>query len=52
MPKNLKELGISPTKEQILQMASQATNQDTKTIGSFQKLGQEDIVKILELANR
>lgn len=52
MPMNLKQLGINPTKEQILQMATQATNKDTKTIGSFQKLGQQDIVRILEFANR
>ena len=52
MPKNLRELGINPTKEEMLRMASQATNGDAKTIGSFRKLGQEDIVRILEFANR
>ncbi|MCK9598365.1 MAG: iron-containing alcohol dehydrogenase [Sphaerochaeta sp.] len=52
MPKNLRELGINPTKDEMLKMANQATNNGTKTIGSFQKLGEEDIFKILELANR
>lgn len=52
MPKNLGELGINPTKDEMLKMANQATGYGTKTIGSFRKLDEEDIFKILEHANR
>jgi len=50
MPANLKELGIAPTDGQIEELATKCTFFGKRTIGSFMKLGHEEIKKIYQLA--
>ena len=51
MPTNLRELGISPTDEQIKEMALKATSGDTVKIGGFVPLNADMICDILKMAN-
>ena len=48
LPVSLEELGIP--REKINEMASKCTNDDTSTVGSFVKLGKQDVKKVFELA--
>ncbi|MCI1945133.1 iron-containing alcohol dehydrogenase [Clostridium luticellarii] len=48
LPTNLKEGNIPEDK--IEEMADKCTDNDTKTVGQFVKIGKEDVVKILNLA--
>ena len=50
MPTNIRELGYELSGEQINELAEKCTYYGTRTIGSFKKLGREDIVKIYEMA--
>ena len=46
MPTNLKELGISPTDEQIVQMAESCASAAGGLTGSAKKLGKDDMIEI------
>lgn len=48
LPVSLEELGIP--REKINEMASKCTNDGTSTVGSFVKIGKQDVMKIFELA--
>ena len=51
MPVNMRELGISPTDEEIEEMADSCMRAaGNKEIGSAKRLGKEDIVKIYKMA--
>lgn len=50
MPKNISELGIKLTDEQIDKLADKATNGNTATLGNFKKLNKDDIKTILTMA--
>lgn len=50
MPTSIKELGISPTEEQIKEMAQKATGGGFYSLGMFKKLHAEDIEKIYRMA--
>ncbi|MFA6776086.1 MAG: iron-containing alcohol dehydrogenase [Sphaerochaetaceae bacterium] len=50
MPTNLRELGVSPTKTQIEELAVKCTFFGKRTIGSFKKLGKAEIKDIYETA--
>lgn len=50
MPVNMRELGVEPTEDEIREMAEKATNQGSRTIGAFKKLGVEDLIKIYTAA--
>lgn len=46
MPTSLAELGISPTDEQIHELAFKCSFEDTRTIGVFKQLNMKDMEKI------
>ncbi len=50
MPTSLRELGIEPTKEQILELAEKCSFGNTRTIGIVKKLGREDMAEIYRMA--
>ena len=50
MPINMKELGISPTEEQILEMAESCSNAVGGRKGSSKVLFQKDFVEIYRIA--
>lgn len=50
MPTTLKELGVVPTEEQIVEMADKCTHGDTIRIGLFGLLEKDDIIKIYKMA--
>ena len=50
MPVNLKELGISPTEDEILKLAHGCSRQNTRTIGIIKKLNREDMAEIYRRA--
>ena len=50
MPVNMKELGINPTEEQMLQMAEGALKARGDSLGSAKVLGVEDVVAIYLMA--
>lgn len=50
MPTNLKELGVEPTDEQILEMAASCESAGGGRIGAIYSLKKEDISKIYEMA--
>ncbi len=51
MPVNMRELGISPTDEEIEEMADSCMRAaGNKEIGSAKRLGKEDIIKIYKMA--
>ncbi|WP_035316304.1 iron-containing alcohol dehydrogenase [Clostridium sp. MSTE9] len=53
MPTNFTELGIGvQTEEVIEELAWRCSFQDTRTIGTFQKLNRQDMAEIYRLANR
>lgn len=50
MPVTMKELGISPTKEQINEMADKCVASGDGHVGFFRTLYKEDVVKIYQMA--
>ena len=50
MPTNLRELGINPTDEQILQMVDSCIKGSGESIGAAKKLKKEDMIKIYKNA--
>jgi alcohol dehydrogenase YqhD (iron-dependent ADH family) len=50
MPVSIGELGVSPTDEQIAEMALKCSHFGERTIGSFKPLNQEDMVRIYKMA--
>ncbi|MBO3767898.1 MAG: iron-containing alcohol dehydrogenase, partial [Candidatus Brockarchaeota archaeon] len=50
LPTTLKELNVPEKKFE--EIASRCTNNGTSTVGNFVKLSKEDIVKILEIAEK
>lgn len=46
MPTTLRELGVEPTDEQILELADKCSFGNTRTIGIVKKLSREDMAKI------
>ena len=51
MPTSISYFNISPTDEQIDEMADKATSGDTSTLGNFKKLKKADIKTILTMAS-
>lgn len=51
MPVNVKELGITLTKEQIRELAYKCSFEEKRTIGTFKKLNREDMEKIYEMSS-
>ncbi len=52
MPTNFRELGISPTEEQIDEMTEKATFYGKRTLGNFLVLGAKEIKEIYTNANK
>lgn len=50
MPVNIHQLGISPTKEEIEELALKCSHNKTRTIGTYIKLNYDDMVKIYKQA--
>lgn len=50
MPTTLRELGIEPTEEQILELAEKCSFGNTRTIGIVKKLAREDMAEIYRMA--
>jgi len=50
MPTSLKELGIDPTEEQILEMADKCSIHGGRTVGVIKKLNAEDVAQIYRMA--
>lgn len=50
MPTSLSELGISPTNEQIEELAYKCSFNNTRTIGAIKKLALDDIANIYRMA--
>lgn len=50
MPVTLRELGVEPTEEQILELAEKCSFGNTRTIGIVKKLGREDMAEIYRMA--
>lgn len=50
MPTSMSELGINPTDAQIEEMAEKCVATGNASVGFFQKLYKEDIIKILNMA--
>lgn len=50
MPISLTELGINPTEEQLEELAEKCVATGNGTIGFFQKLGKDDVLKIYQAA--
>ncbi|MCD7957019.1 MAG: iron-containing alcohol dehydrogenase [Lachnospiraceae bacterium] len=50
MPTSLKELGIAPTEEQILEMADKCSIHGHRTVGVIKKLDAEDVAQIYRMA--
>ncbi len=50
MPTSMTELGVTPTDEQIRELAKKCTFFGERTIGRFRTLDEEDIIKIYEMA--
>ena len=50
MPTNLRELGVSPTDEQIKEMAQKATGDGSYKLGTFKRLSAADIENIYRMA--
>lgn len=50
MPTNMKELGLDVTDEQIKELAYKCSFFGARTIGQFQKLNQQDMEKIYQMA--
>lgn len=51
MPTSLKQLGITVTNDDILDMANKCSNNNQRTIGSMKSLNRNDMLRIYELAN-
>ena len=51
MPVTMKELGLNPTDEQIVQMADGCVKASGPVIGKAMKLGRDDIINIYQMAN-
>lgn len=50
MPTNLKELGVVPTEEEMLELARKCSFDGTRELGSVKKLNQEDMYRIYQMA--
>lgn len=50
MPTNLRELGVTPTDAQIEEMAEKCVATGNGSVGFFQKLYKEDVIKIYEMS--
>ena len=50
MPVSIRELGVNPTEEQILEMARKCSRDGSRTIGSIRPLTQEDMAEIYRRA--
>lgn len=50
MPTNLKELGIDPSADQLEELAYKCSFKNTRTIGGFKTLNQQDILAIYQAA--
>ncbi len=46
MPISITQLGVNPTTDEIEEMATKATNNDTTTVGSVKKLNKQDLIHI------